>query len=118
MPLNTEEMLQLLLNTNREQEQRLKEKDDTIADLRNTVTDLRSTISDLRATIANLNETLEELKRKLFGRSSEKTSETVSEGQADDGHAGPTEQDDTSTVKEHTRTRRKKSVRADLYETW
>ena len=116
MSLNTEEMLQLLLNTNREQEQRLKEKDDTIADLRNTVTDLRSTISDLRATIANLNETLEELKRKLFGRSSEKTSETVSGGQAVDGNAGPTEQDDTSTVKEHTRTRRKKSVRADLYE--
>ena len=61
MPLNTEEMLQLLLKTNSEQEQRLKEKDDTIADLRTTVTDLRSTISDLRATIANLNETLEEL---------------------------------------------------------
>ena len=52
------EMIQLLLKTNKEQEQ--------------TITDLRATIKDLRSTIANLNETLDELKRKLFGASSEK----------------------------------------------
>ena len=59
MPLDAEEMIQLLLKTNKEQEQ--------------TITDLRATIKDLRSTIANLNETLDELKRKLFGSSSEKT---------------------------------------------
>ena len=59
MPLDAEKMIQLLLKTTKEQEQ--------------TITDLRATIKDLRSTIANLNETLDELKRKLFGSSSEKT---------------------------------------------
>ena len=44
MSLDAEEMIQLLLKTNKEQEQ--------------TITDLRATIKDLRSTIANLNETL------------------------------------------------------------
>ena len=89
-------MIQLLLKTNKEQEQ--------------TITDLRATIKDLRSTIANLNETLDELKRKLFGSSSEKTKasqpveETVPEAEP------------TTIVKEHKRVRKKKSVRADLYE--
>ena len=52
MSLDAEEMIQLLLKTNKEQEQ--------------TITDLRATIKDLRSTIANLNETLDEFKRKLF----------------------------------------------------
>ena len=96
MSLDAEEMIQLLLKTNKEQEQ--------------TITDLRATIKDLRSTIANLNETLDELKRKLFGASSEKTKasqpveETVPEAEP------------TTIVKEHKRVRKKKSVRADLYE--
>lgn len=97
MPLDAEEMIQLLLKTNKEQEQ--------------TITDLRAIIKDLRSTIANLNETLDELKRKLFGASSEKTKasqpaeETVPEAEP------------TTIVKEHKRVRKKKFVRADLYET-
>ena len=59
MPHDTEDMIQLLLNTNKEQEQ--------------TIVDLRATIKELRSTIANLNETIDELKRKIFGTSSEKT---------------------------------------------
>ena len=57
-----------------------------------------------------MNETLDELKRKLFGSSSEKTKasqpveETVPEAEP------------TTIVKEHKRVRKKKSVRADLYE--
>ena len=58
MPLDTEDTIQLLLKTTKEQEQ--------------TIADLRATIKDLRSTIANLNETLDELKRKIFGTSSEK----------------------------------------------
>lgn len=53
MPLDAEEMIQLLLKTNKEQEQ--------------TIADLRATVKDLRGTIASLNETLDELKRKLLG---------------------------------------------------
>ena len=44
---------------------RLKEKDEVIANL-------LKTIAQLQTTIANLNETLDELRRKLFGTSSEK----------------------------------------------
>lgn len=42
MPHDTEDMIQLLLNTNKEQEQ--------------TIVDLRATIKELRSTIANLME--------------------------------------------------------------
>ena len=72
MPVNPEDMIQLLMKTNAEQEERLKEKDQTISDLRSTVEELRGTVADLRSTIANLNETLDELKRKFFGTSSKK----------------------------------------------
>ena len=76
MSLDAEEMIQLLLKTNKEQEQ--------------TITDLRATIKDLRSTIANLNETLDELKRKLFGSSSEKTkasADCIAPSNDDDGIA-------------------------------
>ena len=56
MPVNPEDMIQLLMKTNAEQEERLKEKDQTISDLRATVEELRNTVTDLRSTIANLNE--------------------------------------------------------------
>ena len=72
MPVNPEDMIQLLIKTNAELEERLKEKDQTISDLRTTVEELQNTVADLRNTIANLNETLDELKRKFFGTSSEK----------------------------------------------
>ena len=91
----------LLLKTNKEQEE--------------TIADLRATIRNLQATIANLNETLDEFKRKLFGTSSEKTSVASScdaEGMAPAGEDTPEE---ATIIKEHTRTKKKKSVRADLY---
>ena len=106
MAADAQETIRILMKTNQEQEE--------------TITDLRATIKDLRATIANLNETLDELKRKLFGRSSEKTDASA----ASDGEAASRKEDTgeekapeaVTTVKEHTRARKKKSVRADLYE--
>ena len=99
MPFDKDEMIQILIQTNKEQER--------------TIEDLRNTIRELRITVANLNETLDEFKRKFFGTSREKmktTEETDSKGSdADEIPAG-------ALVKEHTRTRKKKSVRADLYE--
>lgn len=102
MPHDQEEMIQFLLKTNREQEE--------------TIADLRATIKDLRNTIANLNETLDEFKRKLFGTSSEKTSGTFSDHAEEGAPQEEPVQEDVTTIKEHTRTRKKKSVRADLYE--
>ena len=112
MPVNPEDMIQLLMKTNADQEERLKEKDQTISDLRATVEELRTTVADLRSTIANLNETLDEFKRKFFGTSSEK----LKKEQSGDPSAQDTVPDEEAVVvKEHTRTRKKKSVRDDLY---
>ena len=111
MPVNPEDMIQLLMKTNAEQEERLKEKDQTISDLRSTVEELRNMVTDLKSTIANLNETLDEFKRKFFGTSSEKVKKEISV----DLSGQDTEPEETVVVKEHTRTRKKKSVRDDLY---
>ncbi len=102
MPLNTEETIQRLLKTNKEQEE--------------TIENLRATIKALQATIANLNETLDEFKRKLFGTSSEKISRASSDGAQEVVPEREQAPEEAITVKEHTRTRKKKSVRADLYE--
>lgn len=102
MPLNAEETIQLLLKTNKEQEE--------------TIADLRATIKALQATIANLNETLDEFKRKLFGTSSEKASRASRDDTQEAAPADEQPPEEATTVKEHTRTRKKKSVRADLYE--
>lgn len=99
MPFDKDEMIQILIQTNKEQER--------------TIEDLRNTIRELRITVANLNETLDEFKRKLFGTSREKTTVPKNdESKGDDDSEIP----GTTSVKEHTRTRKKKSVRADLYE--
>jgi transposase len=104
MSLSSEETIQLLLKTNKEQEE--------------TIQDLRTTVKELRATIVNLNETLEELKRKLFGASSERTcaQSDINTGSEDQLPSNVTTEETETTVKEHTRKRKKKSVRADLYE--
>ena len=47
MPVNPEDMIQLLTKTNADQEECLKEKDQTISDLRATVEELRNTVTDL-----------------------------------------------------------------------
>lgn len=99
MILDKDEMIQILLQTNKEQER--------------TIEDLRNTIRELRITVANLNETLDEFKRKLFGTSREKTAASQTE-ETEREHS--CEAFDTTSVKEHTRTRKKKSVRADLYD--
>jgi transposase/uncharacterized coiled-coil protein SlyX len=103
MPLDAEEMIRFLQKTNREQEK--------------TIADLRETVKELRATIANLQETLDELNRKFFGTSSEKTTrKSPAVSAEDEGTTDEPPQENAVTVKEHTRTRKKKSVRADLYE--
>ena len=88
-----DQLIELLTKVNKEQEQ---------------------TIKELRAMIANLQETLNELQRKLFGTSSEKTGKDPSEkGPEDEVQSGEETQ---VTVKEHTRTKKPKSLRKDLYE--
>ena len=92
MTFNKNEIIQILIQTNKER----------------TIEDLRNTIRELSITVANLNETLDEFKRKLFGTSKEKTTVSKNDGsEGDDDSEIP----GTTPVKEHTRTRKKKSVR-------
>lgn len=79
-----------------------------------TIRNLNGTITDLRRTIANLQETLDELNRKIFGTSSEKTGRLPDDEEPGDEirTAGGHE----VLVKEHTRKSKAKSMRRDLYE--
>ncbi len=87
-----------------EKDARMAEKDETIAELRKIVDELQS----LKA---NLEETLREFQRQLFGTTSEKV--IAQSKDADD--AEPMEQKTTITVKEHTRERKPKATRDELY---
>jgi transposase len=87
-----------------EKDARMAEKDETIAELRKLVDELQS----LKA---NLEETLREFQRQLFGTASEKT---ISK-EKDAADANPGEEKAPSRVKEHTRERKPKSKREDLY---
>ena len=79
-----------------------------------TIRTLNETIKDLRRTVANLQETMNELNRKLFGKSSEKTClKLLEEEQEEEVIAGDSRK---IQVKEHTRVRKPKSLRKDLYE--
>lgn len=104
MPTDKDELIEYLKKTNEQQAL-------VINTLQSTIENLQGNISELQCTVANLNETIDELRRKLFGTSSEKvkkkedSEETVSTGE-----------EKVLKVKEHTRTRKPKSVRKDLYE--
>lgn len=105
MAQNADDIIQLLQKI-------IEDKDKTIEDNRATIDDLKKTIEQLNASIANLTETIDELKRKLFGRSKEK----MSVPDLDEENIHPKAEGAVTIVKEHTRERKKKSVRADLYE--
>lgn len=78
-----------------------------IMEQENTIRELRETISDLRSLKANLEETLEELRRQFFGIRSEKTST----GRKEDSQ----KEQKSVTVREHTRKRKPKATRDELY---
>ena len=87
-----------------EKDARMAEKDETIAELRKIVDELQSLKT-------NLEETLREFQRQLFGTTSEKT--VVKENAVD--KTEPAGKKATVTVKEHTRERKPKSTRDELY---
>lgn len=88
------------------QEARMAEKDATIADLRKLV-------GELQSLKANLEETLKELRRQFFGISSEKTS--AASKRPSPASETPEEEPKRIEVKSHTRERKAKSRRGDLY---
>ncbi|MDY5576157.1 MAG: IS66 family transposase [Lachnospiraceae bacterium] len=104
MPTDKDELIEYLKKTNEQQAL-------VINTLQSTIANLQGNISELQGTIANLNETIEELRRKLFGTSSEKVKK-----KEDSEEMVSTGEEKVLKVKEHTRTRKPKSVRKDLYE--
>lgn len=74
-----------------------------------TIKELRAVVDELRSVKANLEETLEEFKRQFFGVSSEKTSARKNK------EASSPEETKKVTVKAHTRERKPKATREDLY---
>ena len=90
-------LLKIVIET---QASRIKEQE-------NTIKELREMVDELRSLKANLEETLEEFRRQFFGVKSEKTtSKSKDESQA---------VKKTVTVKEHTRKRKPKATRDELY---
>ena len=87
-----------------EKDARMAEKDETIAELRRLVDDLQS----LKV---NLEETLKELRRQLFGTSSEK----ITSEEENTHEVTSMETKAKITVKEHTRERKPKAKRDDIY---
>lgn len=106
MSREAEELITFLKKINEMQETRIKEQAITIDNL-------RITVADLQATIVNLNETIDEFRRKFFGISSEKLSVPTAKEIPDKEEA--VEESKITTVTEHTRTKKPKSSRKDLY---
>ena len=90
------------------QEARIAEKDATI-------TELRKLVDELQSLKTNLEETLKELRRQFFGISSEKTSATDKSPSPSSPGETPEEEQKRIEVKSHTRERKAKSRREDLY---
>lgn len=98
MPTDKDELIEYLKKSNDQQSK--------------VIDSLNKTIEGLEATIANLKETIDELKRKLFGTSSETIKGTTST----DDEKVTVGEEKSLKVKEHTRVRKPKSLRKDLYE--
>ena len=100
-----QEIIEQQKQNTRLMEERLAEKDETIAELRKLITELQSMK-------ANLEETLEEFRRQLFGVRSEKTKR-----KKDSGDEGKEDLEGTGTVqvKAHERKRKPKASREDIY---
>ena len=83
-------------------------------ELNRTIQDLRQLVDTLNTTIANLNETILELRRKIYGSSSEKTKS----GKPEEPASGSEDIPDPGTieVKGYTRDKKKKATRNELYE--
>lgn len=98
------------INVGRAQNALVAEKDARMAEKDETIAELRKLVDDLQSLKANLEETLRELRRQLFGTISEKTIT-----KADTQETQPAGEKTVIRVKEHTRERKPKAKREDLY---
>ena len=100
--MSLQDEVKLLKQINEMQASRIEEQEKTIEDL-------RIVIDELRSIKANLEETLEEFKRQIFGVRSEKTSASKATEEPKKEEAKKIH------VKAHTKERKPKATREDLY---
>lgn len=125
--MGKDSQIQLLTRQLELQNTMLKQQAERITEQENTIKDLREIINELKSVKAGLEETLDEFRRKLFGISSERTSnaskktsrEAISddaEDEKDEVNAKPSANSlPKLTVSSHTRTRKPKACRDELY---
>lgn len=110
MPANKEEHIRLLEAMVEQMQAHIQSQDARILEQEQTIANLRSLVDELRLLKAGLEETLEEFRRQLFGTKSEKTKtvQANTEGDAEEPAS-------KITIKEHTRTKKKKTTRDERY---
>lgn len=110
MPVNTDEYIRLQGETIEHLKQHIQSQDARILEQERTIAELRILVDELRLLKAGLEETLGEFKRQLFGTKSEKA-KTAPASAGDEPEPPPAK----TTVKEHTRTKKKKATRDERY---
>lgn len=110
MPVNADEYIRLQSETIEQLKQHIQSQEARILEQEQTITQLRALVDELRLLKAGLEETLEEFQRQLFGTKSEKT-KTAPASVGDEPENPPAR----TTVKEHTRSKKKKATRDERY---
>lgn len=108
-----EEQLRLLQAVIEQQNAYIKAQDARIAEKDATIADLRRLVDELRSLKANLEETLNEFRRQFFGVLSEKTAAKKDDSASEEENAA--QEAESVEVKSHTRSRKSKSKREELY---
>lgn len=108
--ITLEEYIRLQGETIEHLKQHIQSQDARILEQEHTIAQLRALVDELCILKAGTEETLEEFKRQLFGTKSEKAKAAPANA-ADASENPPVE----TTVKEHTRTKKKKATREERY---
>ncbi len=109
----TEEQIRLMQTIIEQQKDYIHAQDIRLAEKDATIADLKKLVDELQSLKANLEETLDELRRQFFGTRSEKKKTSSKDAEPDESIQQ--EQSQKIAVKSHTRERRPKSRREDLY---
>ena len=116
MSMDFKEQIQLLNTIIEQQKAQIQLQETRIQEKDETIKELRALVDELRSLKANLEETINEFRRSIYGVSSEKTRTKRLKPQEDEtSQQSPSEGTTKVTVKSHTRERKSKSKREDMY---
>ena len=116
MSMDFKEQIQLLNTIIEQQKAQIQLQETRIQEKDETIKELRALVDELRSLKANLEETINEFRRSICGVSSEKTRTKRLKPQEDETTQQSSSEETTKvTVKSHTRERKSKSKREDMY---